>query len=493
MQQDELQAGQLVLEDPSLLQETCLIGGRWVGAESGATFPVHDPATGEVLAAVPDMGANETRQAVDAAQAALAGWRATGAKQRSAILRRWNDLILQHKNDLAALMTAEQGKPLAESMGEIMYGAALVEWFAEEAKRIYGDTIPSPFPKSRIVVLKEPVGVCAAITAWNFPLALVTRKAAPAMAAGCTVVVKPAEQTPLCALALAVLAERAGVPAGVFNVVTGEPEAIGRELTANPMVRKVSFTGSVEVGRLLMRDSAETVKRLTLELGGNAPFIVFEDADLDAAVQGALLSKFRNTGQTCVCADRFYVQSSIYDEFAARFAAAVAKLRVGDGRGEGVEQGPLIDDQALTKVVAHVEDAQRRGGKVLVGGQPHALGRTFYEPTVITEANQDMLVAREETFGPVAPIFRFETEEEVLAQANDTEYGLASYVYTKDTSRVWRVSEGLEYGMVGVNTGFITTEVAPWGGVKQSGVGREASHYGIEEYLELKYLCLGMT
>ena len=491
MQQDERQAGQLTLEDPSLLQEVCLIGGKWVGAESGKTFPVHDPATGALLATVPDMGATETRSAVEAASAALAGWRATGAKERSAILRRWNDLILQHKDDLAALMTAEQGKPLAESKGEIMYGAALVEWFAEEAKRIYGDTIPSPLPKTRIVVLKEPIGVCAAITAWNFPLALVTRKAAPAMAAGCTVVVKPAEQTPLCALALAVLAERAGVPAGVFNVITGEPEVIGRELTANPTVRKISFTGSVEVGRLLMRDSAETVKRLTLELGGNAPFIVFDDADLDAAVQGALLSKFRNTGQTCVCADRLYVQNSIYDEFAERFAAAVAKLRVGDGRSEGVEQGPLIDDQALTKVVAHVEDAQRRGGKVLVGGRQHELGGTFYEPTVITEANQDMLVAQEETFGPVAPIFRFETEEEVIAQANDTEYGLASYLYSKDASRVWRVSEALEYGMVGVNTGFITTEVAPWGGVKQSGVGREASHYGIDEYLELKYLCLG--
>ncbi len=480
------------MDENALVRDACFIGGRWVGAESGATFPVHDPATGELLATVPDMGATETRQAIESAQEALAGWRALLGKERAAVLRRWYDFILQHKDDLAALMTAEQGKPLAESKGEIMYGAALVEWFAEEAKRVYGDTIPSPFPKARIVVLKEPIGVCAAITAWNFPLALVTRKAAPAMAAGCTVVVKPAEQTPLCALALAVLAEQAGVPAGVFNVVTGEPEAIGRELTSNPIVRKVSFTGSVEVGRLLMRDSAETVKRLTLELGGNAPFIVFEDADLDAAVQGALLSKFRNTGQTCVCADRFYVQSSIYDEFAERFATAVAKLQVGDGRAEGVEQGPLIDEQALTKVSAHVEDAQARGGKVLVGGRPHALGRTFYEPTIITEANQDMLVAKEETFGPVAPLFRFETEEEVVAQANDTEYGLASYVYTKDASRVWRVSEALEYGMVGVNTGFITTEVAPWGGVKQSGVGREASHYGIEEYLELKYLCLGV-
>ena len=489
--QNNDQAGGLSLTDPALLQDACLIGGQWVGADTGDTFPVRNPASGQHLGSVPAMGATETKRAIEAAQDAFAGWRAKLAKERAAILRRWYDLILEHKEDLAALMTAEQGKPLAESKGEIMYGAAIVEWFAEEAKRVYGDTIPSPFPNARVVVLKEPVGVCAAITAWNFPLALVTRKAAPAMAAGCTVVVKPAEQTPLCALALAVLAERAGVPAGVFNVVTGEPEAIGRELTSNPVVRKVSFTGSLEVGRLLMRDSADTVKRLTLELGGNAPFIVFEDADLDAAVQGALLSKFRNTGQTCVCADRFYVQSSVYDEFAQRFSAAVANLTVGDGRENGVEQGPLIDDQALGKVVAHVEDAQRRGGKVLVGGRQHSLGGTFYEPTVITEANADMLVAKEETFGPVAPIFRFETEEEVLSQANDTEYGLASYVYTRDAARVWRVSEALEYGMVGVNTGFITTEVAPWGGVKQSGVGREASRYGIEEYLETKYLCHG--
>jgi succinate-semialdehyde dehydrogenase/glutarate-semialdehyde dehydrogenase len=437
------------------------------------------------------MGAAETRQAVTAAREALPAWRAAPAKERAAVLRRWSELILENQRDLALIMTAEQGKPLAESRAEMAYAASFPEWFAEEAKRVYGDTIPAPSRDRRLMVLKEPVGVCGAITPWNFPAGIVTRKVAPALAAGCTIVVKPAEQTPLSALALAVLAERAGAPAGVLNVITGEPSAIGVELTTNPDVRKLSFTGSTEVGRLLMRASADTVKKLTLELGGNAPFIVFDDADLDAAVQGAMLSKYRNTGQTCVCANRIYVQSGVYDEFADRLSVAVSALKVGDGRDPGVDQGPLINRAALDKVVEHMEDAQRLGAKVLVGGHPHRLGGTFFEPTVLAGATQEMLIARQETFGPVAPLFRFETEEEAVALANDTEFGLASYFYSRDVGRVWRVSEALEYGMVGINTGFLSHEMAPFGGMKQSGVGREGSKYGLDEYLEIKYLCLG--
>jgi succinate-semialdehyde dehydrogenase/glutarate-semialdehyde dehydrogenase len=437
------------------------------------------------------MGAAETRQAVTAAREALPAWRAAPAKERAAVLRRWSELILENQRDLALIMTAEQGKPLAESRAEMAYAASFPEWFAEEAKRVYGDTIPAPSRDRRLMVLKEPVGVCGAITPWNFPAGIVTRKVAPALAAGCTIVVKPAEQTPLSALALAVLAERAGAPAGVLNVITGEPSAIGVELTTNPDVRKLSFTGSTEVGRLLMRASADTVKKLTLELGGNAPFIVFDDADLDAAVQGAMLSKYRNTGQTCVCANRIYVQAGVYDEFADRLSVAVSALKVGDGRDPGVDQGPLINRAALDKVVEHMEDAQRLGAKVLVGGHPHRLGGTFFEPTVLAGATQEMLIARQETFGPVAPLFRFETEEEAVALANDTEFGLASYFYSRDVGRVWRVSEALEYGMVGINTGFLSHEMAPFGGMKQSGVGREGSKYGLDEYLEIKYLCLG--
>jgi succinate-semialdehyde dehydrogenase/glutarate-semialdehyde dehydrogenase len=481
----------LDLEDPSLLRQECLVGGSWIPAASGGTFPVHDPATGALLGSVPDMGAAETRQAVTAAREALPAWRAAPAKERAAVLRRWSELILENQRDLALIMTAEQGKPLAESRAEMAYAASFPEWFAEEAKRVYGDTIPAPSRDRRLMVLKEPVGVCGAITPWNFPAGIVTRKVAPALAAGCTIVVKPAEQTPLSALALAVLAERAGAPAGVLNVITGEPSAIGVELTTNPDVRKLSFTGSTEVGRLLMRASADTVKKLTLELGGNAPFIVFDDADLDAAVQGAMLSKYRNTGQTCVCANRIYVQSGVYDEFADRLSVAVSALKVGDGRDPGVDQGPLINRAALDKVVEHMEDAQRLGAKVLVGGHPHRLGGTFFEPTVLAGATQEMLIARQETFGPVAPLFRFETEEEAVALANDTEFGLASYFYSRDVGRVWRVSEALEYGMVGINTGFLSHEMAPFGGMKQSGVGREGSKYGLDEYLEIKYLCLG--
>jgi succinate-semialdehyde dehydrogenase/glutarate-semialdehyde dehydrogenase len=488
---DSTAVASLDLEDPSLLTDQCLVGGSWIPAHSGGTFPVYDPATGAVLAHVPNMGTAETNEAVTAAREALPAWRAAPAKERAAVLRRWYELIVGNAGDLALIMTSEQGKTLAEAKGEIAYAASFPEFFAEEAKRIYGDLIPAPTRDRRFLVLKEPVGVCAAITPWNFPSGIVTRKVSPALAAGCTIVVKPAEQTPLSALALAVLAERAGVPAGVLNVITGEPEAIGVEMTANPDVRKLSFTGSTEVGRLLMRASADTVKKLTLELGGNAPFIVFDDADLDAAVAGAMLSKFRNTGQTCVCANRIYVQSAVYEEFAERLAAATSNLKVGDGREPGIDQGPLIDQAALDKVVEHVEDARRLGAKVLVGGKPHSLGGTFYEPTVLAGATSDMLLARQETFGPVAPLFRFETEPEAIALANDTEYGLASYFFARDVGRVWRVSEALEYGMVGINTGFLSHEMAPFGGIKQSGVGREGSKYGLDEYLELKYLCLG--
>ncbi len=481
----------LTLNNPSLLRQQAFLAGRWCDADSGATFSVTDPATGEVIGHVPDMGADETRRAIDAAQAAWAGWRRRTAKERSAILRRWNDLMLAHADDLAAIMTAEQGKPLAESKGEIAYAASFIEWFAEEGKRVHGDTLQSPAGDKRLLVVKEPIGVCAAITPWNFPAAMITRKAGPALAAGCTMVLKPAEGTPFSALALAALAEEAGVPAGVFSVLTGDARAIGGELTANPIVRKLSFTGSTEVGRLLMAQSAPSIKKLSLELGGNAPFIVFDDADLDAAVAGAMASKFRNAGQTCVCANRLYVQAGVYDAFADKLVAAVRALKVGPGTEPGVEQGPLIDAAALDKVEAHIADAVAQGGQVLTGGKRHALGGTFFEPTVVAGARPGMRVAREETFGPLAPLFRFETDAEVVQLANDTEFGLASYFFSRDIARVWRVAEALEYGMVGINTGLISNEVAPFGGVKQSGLGREGSSYGMDDYLVVKYLCMG--
>ncbi|MGE5467884.1 MAG: NAD-dependent succinate-semialdehyde dehydrogenase [Ignavibacteria bacterium] len=483
------------LRDAKLLRERAFVAGDWTPAESGATFSVRNPASGEIIAEVPDMGAAETRRAIEAANAAWPAWRAQTAKQRAAVMRRWFDLMVANADDLALLMTTEQGKPLAEARGEVLYGASFVEWFAEEGKRANGDTMPSPDPKTRIVVLKQPIGVCAAITPWNFPAAMITRKVAPALAAGCTVVVKPAEQTPLTALALAELAQRAGFPAGVFNVVTGAAESaakIGGELTASPIVRKLSFTGSTEVGRLLMAQCAPTVKKVSLELGGNAPFIVFDDADVDAAVAGAVASKYRNTGQTCVCANRLLVQDGIYEEFAKKLSARVADLKVGAGTEEGAAQGPLIDEQALAKVEAHIADALQKGARVLTGGKRHARGGTFFEPTVLADVTPDMRCAREETFGPVAPLFRFKTEADAIALANATEYGLAGYFFSRDIGRVWRVAEALEYGMVGVNTGVISNEVAPFGGVKQSGIGREGSKYGIEEYLEIKYVCLAV-
>ncbi len=483
------------LKDAKLLRDRAYVAGDWTPAESGATFAVRNPASGEIIANVPDMGGTETRRAIAAADAAWPAWRALTAKRRAATMRRWFDLIVANADDLALLMTSEQGKPLAEARGEVIYGASFVEWFAEEGKRAYGDTMPSPDAKTRIVVLKQPVGVCAAITPWNFPAAMITRKVAPALAAGCTVVVKPAEQTPLSALALAELAHRAGFPAGVFNVVTGAAASaakIGGELTANPTVRKLSFTGSTEVGRLLMAQCAPTVKKISLELGGNAPFIVFDDADIDAAVAGAIASKYRNTGQTCVCANRLLVQEGVYEEFAAKLAAKVAEFKVGAGTEEGTVLGPLIDEQALAKVEAHVADALAKGARVLTGGKRHRRGGTFFEPTVLANVTPEMRCAREETFGPVAPLFRFRTEAEAIALANATEYGLASYFYGRDIGRVWRVAEALEYGMVGVNTGIISNEVAPFGGVKQSGIGREGSKYGLEDYLEVKYVCMAV-
>lgn len=481
----------LPLKDSSLLRQQAFIDGQWLDADSGETLAVHNPANGELIGLVPCMGQAETRRAIAAANQAWSAWRSKTAKERSIILRKWNDLLLANADDLALIMTIEQGKPLAESRGEIVYAASFIEWFAEEGKRTYGDTIPSPSPGSRIVVTKEPIGVCAAITPWNFPAAMITRKAGPALAAGCPMVLKPAESTPFSALALAVLAERAGIPAGIFSVVTGDARAIGAEMTSNPLVRKLSFTGSTQIGRLLMEQCAPTIKKLSLELGGNAPFIVFDDADLDAAVEGAIASKYRNAGQTCVCANRLYVQDGIYDAFATKLATAVGKLKVGNGLESDVTQGPLIDEKAVQKVQAHIADAIAKGAQVLVGGKRHAFGHGFFEPTVITGVTAEMLVAKEETFGPMAPLFRFHTEHEVLALANDTEFGLASYFYTRDIGRVWRVAEGLESGMVGINTGVISNEVAPFGGVKQSGLGREGSHYGIDDYLIVKYLCMG--
>jgi succinate-semialdehyde dehydrogenase/glutarate-semialdehyde dehydrogenase len=479
------------LKDPSLLRQQAFVGGAWCDADDGQTIAVINPANGETVASVPHMGAGETKRAIDAANAAWPAWRKLPAKERAAILRRWSDLMLENADDLALLMTLEQGKPLAEAKGEVAYAASYFEWFGEEAKRVAGETLASPWPDKRIVVTKEPIGVCAAITPWNFPAAMITRKVAPALAAGCPIVLKPAELTPLSALALAVLAERAGVPKGVFSVVIGDSKAIGGEMTGNPLVRKLSFTGSTAVGRLLMEQCAPTVKKISLELGGNAPFIVFDDADLDAAVEGAIASKFRNAGQTCVCANRLYVQDGVYDEFARKLAVAVGKLKVGDGREEGVTQGPLIEEKAVRKIEQHIEDAQAKGAKLLLGGKRHALGHSFFEPTVLTDVTSDMLVAREETFGPLAPLFRFKTEDEVIAMANDTEFGLASYFYARDIGRVWRVAEAIESGMVGVNTGIISTEVAPFGGVKQSGLGREGSTYGMDDYLVVKYICMG--
>ncbi|HTN66603.1 MAG TPA: NAD-dependent succinate-semialdehyde dehydrogenase [Burkholderiaceae bacterium] len=479
------------LKDSSLLRQACYIDGAWVAADSGNTVAVTNPATGAVIAHVPYCGAAETERAIAAADCALQTWRDTTAAERARILRRWFDLMIANQDDLAALMTAEQGKPLAEAKGEIAYAAAYVEWFAEEARRAYGEVIPSPAKDRQIVVTKEPVGVCAAITPWNFPSAMITRKVAPALAAGCTIVLKPAEQTPLSALALAELAERAGVPAGVFSVVTGKASLIGGAMTASPIVRKLTFTGSTPIGQLLMQQCAGTVKKLSLELGGNAPFIVFDDADVDAAIVGAIASKYRNAGQTCVCSNRFLVQDGIYDTFATKLAAAVAALKVGNGMDAGVTQGPLIDEPAIAKVEELVADAVGKGARVLAGGRRHELGGTWYQPTILCDVTKEMAVAKEEIFGPVAPLFRFKTEEEAIALANDTEFGLAAYFYSKDHARVWRVSRKLEYGMVGVNTGMISTEVAPFGGVKLSGVGREGSSHGLDEYMEIKYLALG--
>ncbi|HEV3238272.1 MAG TPA: NADP-dependent succinate-semialdehyde dehydrogenase [Gemmataceae bacterium] len=479
------------LQDQDLFRQQAYIGGRWCDADSGATLKVNNPATGEILGTVPLMTANETRRAIEAAKAAFIDWRRKPAKERSILLRRWHDLIMSNVDDLGALMTAEQGKPLAEAKGEVAYAASFIEWFGEEAKRVYGDTIPSPWSDRRLVVIKQPIGVCAAITPWNFPAAMIARKAGPALASGCTMVARPATSTPYSALALAVLAERAGIPAGVFNVLTGSSKEIGGELTSNPDVSKITFTGSTEVGRLLMKQSSSTVKKLSLELGGNAPFIVFDDANLDAAVEGAIISKYRNAGQTCVCANRLYVQAGIYDAFAEKLVAAVAKLKVGNGFEPGVQQGPLIDHAAVEKVEEHIQDAVSKGGHVLLGGKRHALGQTFFEPTVLADVTPQMKVAKEETFGPLAPLFRFQTDEQAIEMANDTEFGLASYFYSRDIGRIWRAAEGLECGMVGINTGLISNEVAPFGGVKQSGLGREGSHYGIEEFVEIKYLCFG--
>ncbi|TMH23228.1 MAG: NAD-dependent succinate-semialdehyde dehydrogenase [Betaproteobacteria bacterium] len=481
----------LALKDSALLRQQCYIDGRWVDADARTTRDVINPATGVRIGTTPVMGAGETRRAIDAANKAWPAWRAKTAKERSAIMRKWAELQLAHAEDLALILTSEQGKPLAESKGEIAIGAGYTEWFAEEAKRIYGDVIPTVGNDRRLVVIKEPVGVCAAITPWNFPSSMITRKVSPALAAGCTVIIKPAQATPYSALALAELAARAGFPPGVLNVITGESSAIGGEMTSNPIVRKLSFTGSTEIGRSLMKQVAPTVKKLSLELGGNAPFIVFDDADLDAAAEGAIVSKYRNTGQTCVCANRLFVHEKVYDAFAAKLAEKVRALKVGPGTESGVAQGPLINADALAKVEEHVADATAHGAKVAVGGKRHALGGTFYEPTILTEVTPEMKVFREETFGPVAPLFRFSSDAEVIELANRTEFGLASYFYSRDIGRIWRVAEALEYGMVGVNTGFITTEVAPFGGVKQSGIGREGSKYGIEEYIEVKYICMG--
>ncbi len=480
----------LNFKDNGIFCQQCLIDGTWVNADSGETITVRNPATGETLGTVPKMGADETRRAINAANAALPGWRAKTASERARLLRRWYELLLENQDDLGLLMTAEQGKPLAEAKGEIAYAASYLEWFAEEGKRAYGEIIPPNLGDRRILVTREPVGVCAAITPWNFPAAMITRKAGAALAAGCTMVVKPASQTPFSALALAELAGRAGIPKGVFNVITGSAKAIGGEICANPIVRKLSFTGSTEIGAELIAQCAPTVKKLSMELGGNAPFIVFDDADLDAAVTGAMASKYRNAGQTCVCANRLLVQDGVYDAFAEKLARAVSELKIGNGVEPGITQGPLIDQCAVDKVEELIADAREKGARIVCGGQRHALGQTFFEPTILADVTTEMRVAREEIFGPVAPLFRFKTEEEAVRMANDTEFGLASYFFARDVGRIFRVSEALEYGMVGVNTGLISTEVAPFGGVKASGLGREGSLHGLDDYLEIKYVCV---
>jgi succinate-semialdehyde dehydrogenase/glutarate-semialdehyde dehydrogenase len=485
------QTAPLPLQDPSLFRQACRVGDRWIEAASGNTIAVRDPATGEILGHVPSLSVAETRQAIEAAAAALPAWRAMLAKERSAILRRLFDLMMANQDDLARIMTAEQGKPLTESRGEIAYAASFIEWFAEEAKRVYGDMIPPPMAGRRILVMKEPIGVFAAITPWNFPAAMITRKAGPGWAAGCTGVIRPASQTPFSALAIAVLAERAGMPPGVCNVITGPASELGGELTSNPIVRKLSFTGSTEVGAKLLAQCAPTIKKTSMELGGNAPFLVFDDADLDAAVQGAIVSKYRNTGQTCVCANRVLVQDGVYEAFAEKLRVAVEALKVGPGTQPGVTQGPLINADAVAKVEEHIADALAKGARVVTGGRRDAQGGNFFQPTVLADVPADALVSREETFGPVAPLFRFSTEEEGVRMANDTEFGLAAYFYARDVGRIFRVSEALEVGIVGVNEGIISTEVAPFGGVKQSGLGREGSKYGIEDYLEVKYVALG--
>jgi succinate-semialdehyde dehydrogenase/glutarate-semialdehyde dehydrogenase len=479
------------LKDMNLFRQQCYIDGAWVDADDEATLAVYNPADGQQIGTVPRMGKAETRRAIETAHAAWPAWRAKTAKDRAAILRKWFDLMMANQEDLATLMTLEQGKPLAESRGEIAYGASFIEWFAEEAKRVYGDTIPAQSPDRRIVVLKQPIGVCAAVTPWNFPNAMITRKAGPALAAGCTMVIKPASMTPFSALALCELAERAGIPKGVLSVVTGSAGPIGEELTTHPLVRKFTFTGSTEIGKQLMAQCAGTVKKVSLELGGNAPFIVFDDADLDSAVEGALASKFRNTGQTCVCANRLFVQDGVYEAFAKKFADKVGQLKVGNGMEEGVVQGPLIEMKAVEKVEEHISDALGKGARVMTGGKRHAKGGQYFQPTVLADVKTDMKITHEETFGPVAPLYRFKTEQELIGLANDTEYGLAAYFYSRDIGRIWRVAEGIESGIIGINVGIISTEVAPFGGVKESGIGREGSKYGIEEFLEVKYLCLG--
>ena len=491
MAPDTIERSPIALKDPSLLRQQCYVDGKWIDADDGGSMPVVDPATGMPVGTAPVMHAAETRRAIDAANRALPAWRSKTARERSAILRKWQDLMLANVEDLALILTTEQGKPLSEATGEVTIGAAYVEWFAEEAKRVYGDVIPTIANDRRLVVVKEAVGVCAAITPWNFPCSMITRKVSPALAAGCTVVIKPAEATPYSAFALAELAQRAGFPPGVLNVITGDAPSIGGEMCANPTVRKVSFTGSTEVGRLLMKQVAPTIKKISLELGGNAPFIVFDDADLDAAAEGSIISKYRNAGQTCVCANRFFVHDKVYDAFTAKLVARVEALKVGPGTDSGVTQGPLINAEAVDKVDAHLGNAKAHGAKVATGGKRHALGGTFYEPTVLTGVTPDMQIFREETFGPVAPLIRFKDDAEVVELANRTEFGLASYFYSRDIGRIWRVAEALEYGMVGVNTGLITTEVAPFGGMKQSGLGREGAKYGIDEFIEVKYICFG--
>ncbi len=478
----------LNLKDPSLFRQQAYLNGEWIDSEEKIT--VNNPATGEIVGYIPNLGTAETAQAIDDANQSWPAWRKITARKRGKFIKKWHDLMIENADDLAIIMTAEQGKPFAEARGEILYAASFLEWFAEEGKRVYGDTIPAPRADQRILVTKEPIGVCAAITPWNFPSAMITRKAGPALAAGCPMIVRPADLTPFSALALAELAHRAGIPKGVFQVITGKSGVIGAEFTSNPTVRKLSFTGSTEVGRQLIAQCADTVKKVSMELGGNAPFIVFDDADLDKAVEGAMASKYRNAGQTCVCANRLYVQSGVYDEFAKKLADAVSALKVGNGMDEGVTTGPMINQGSVDKVQEHIDDALSKGANVIVGGKAHELGGTFFEPTLLTGVTQDMKVAKEETFGPLAPLFKFETEEEVIGYANDTEFGLASYFYSQDMGRVIRVSEGLEYGMVGVNTGLISNEVAPFGGVKQSGLGREGSKFGIEDYLVVKYTCL---